>query len=136
MKCRSGFVSNSSSSSFVLFDKETTAADFFQLIKDFWNEVYEAGETTLDPAAINEVCKFINVQEMKTPNAIRWIEKAYKDECWSAREVISKNGKMSYLKQALKANVFGTSQDNEIPYQVLDKLSERFGNKLIIHHLG
>lgn len=70
MKTRNGFVSNSSSSSFIIFGKEITVQDF--LAKDFTNDVYCSGDQVSEGTDI-----FIIDKEMKEELRINPFENTY-----------------------------------------------------------
>ena len=153
MKIRSGFVSNSSSSSFILNDKYISLKDFKNEIKFIWDTLYKAGKCSKENL-INVSC-FLDIKMYSKKSKKQVIKKMYSDECYGAEskidhEYISKYDPFfenikkflhnlfskTYLQEAMKASIFGTSQENEIPYEVLEALEERFGSKLTIHHLG
>lgn len=157
MKIRAGFVSNSSSSSFVLKNKNISLNDF---LEDF---IFICGqEFNNNPDNIKYVnpdCyKFITVNKKSKKEIIQM----YKDQCWSPYHKInyeynnpyrifrnfnnfkldlfcrwiSNLGKKTYLQEAMEANIFGVSDENEVPYEVLEKLKEKYGKYLTIRHLG
>jgi len=154
MKIRSGFVSNSSSSSFILRDESVSVPIFRDSIKKIWNDLYLKGECdkeNLDQVSIFYSISFYSVKSFQKS----LIKGLYSNECWSASEkinheyvskydpffvkikkFITNTFSKTYLQEALKADIFGTSQENEIPYEVLKALKEKYGSKLIIHHLG
>lgn len=136
MKYRSGFVSNSSSSSFVLHG-ELTADEFAEDIQAIWDQEIADGNVEY-MGSVTNVARFIEPKKMNILAAKKWVREEYSKECWGADEKISerKSGKQTYLEQALKATVFGIAEENSIPYQVLEQLQEKYGSKLIIHHLG
>lgn len=136
MKKRSGFVSNSSSSSFVLH-VDTSPEEFEADIQAIWDQAVADGNVEF-MGSVNKVARFINPKKMNVLAAKKWITEEYSKEYWGANEKISsrKSGKQTYLDQALKATVFGIAEENSIPYQVLEQLQEKYGSKLIIHHLG
>ncbi len=148
MKERLGFVSNSSSSSFLLF-KKMKKDDFIADIKNIWNQLYIEHPEEVYKEDFDKISFFIAPKEMSKKEAKNAISEAYENECWSAsgktipfswkndlwykiRTFFSK----TYLDEALKADVFGTTQENEVPYLVLEELKRKYGKKLIIHHLG
>lgn len=153
MKIRSGFVSNSSSSSFILNDKYISLKDFKNEIKFIWDTLYKAKKCQKENLAAVSV--FFDFKLYSKKSKKQMIKKMYLDECYSAEskidfEYISKYdpfllkikklfcnlfGK-TYLQEAMKADIFGTSQDNAVPYEVIEALKDRFGSKLVIHHLG
>lgn len=137
MKSRAGFVSNSSSSSFILTSKEISLDDFVADIKNIWNQAFIDGECE-DDENLDRVAKFIEPKKLDTIKARKWICEEYSNQCWDAKSKVSlrKRGRLTYLEQALKADVFGISDENEVPYPVLEKLEEKYGTSLIINHLG
>lgn len=137
MKHRMGFVSNSSSTSFVLMKDGITPAQFEARIQELWDQAVCDGEAE-EMGVVANVARFIAPKEMSVLDAKRWIKEEYSKECWGADEKISerKRGSETYLSQALKAKVFGITEDNALPYMVLEHLREEFGEALIIHHLG
>lgn len=136
MKRRNGFVSNSSSSSFVLH-VDMTPEEFESDIQEIWDQAV-CDDYEVSQGDISKVARFINPKEMDKLKAKAWIIEEYSKECWGANEKISirKRGKQTYLDEALKAKVFGIAEENSIPYQVLEQLREKYGAKLTIHHLG
>jgi len=114
-----------------------TPAQFEEKIQDLWDEAFYNGEAE-EMGVVANVARFIAPKEMNVLEAKRWIKEEYSKEYWGADEKISmrKRGKETYLSQALKARVFGITEENAIPYPVLEKLREQFGDSLIIHHLG
>lgn len=153
MKIRTGFVSNSSSSSFILNDKYISLKDFKNDIKFIWNTLSNAGHCSKENL-VNVSC-FLDLRFYSKKSKKQVIERLYSNECYGANskinyEYISKYDPLfekvkkffinlfskTYLQEAMKADIFGTSQENEIPYEVLEAVKEKYGSKLVIHHLG
>ena len=153
MKFRNGFVSNSSSSSFILKDKSMSANLFAEDVKQIWKRLHDEGvcsEENLDNVSEFYTLSFVLSENIKKD----LIYRLYDNQCWDAKgkinsEYISKWDNLflkikkfihnlfckSYLNEAMKANVFGVSGENEIPYEVLEELRKKYKN-LTIHHLG
>lgn len=153
MKFRNGFVSNSSSSSFILKDESMSANFFTEDIKRTWRRLHKEGvcsEENLDKVSEFYTLSFVLSENIKKDLIVR----LYDEVCWCAKskinsEHISKWDKLflkikkfihnlfckSYLDEAMKANVFGVSNENAIPYEVLEELQKKYKN-LTIHHLG
>lgn len=153
MKFRNGFVSNSSSSSFILKDESMSANLFTEDIKRIWRRLHKEGvcsEENLDKVSeFYTISLFLGTKFKKD-----LICRLYNSQHWDAKskinsEYISKWDNLflkiknfthnlfckSYLNEAMKANVFGVSDENRIPYEVLEELQKKYKN-LTIHHLG
>ena len=148
MKERNGLVSNSSSSSFILY-KKMKKDEFIMDIKIIWKQLHWKHSEEVSKENLDEISFFIAPKEMNKKEAKIAITEAYNNECWGASErtipfswkndfwyKIKKLFSKTYLDEALKADVFGTTQDNAVPYLVLEELRNKYGKKLIIHHLG
>lgn len=153
MKFRNGFVSNSSSSSFILKDKSTSVYLFAEDIKQIWKRLHKEGVCSEEN--LDNVSEFYTISVfLGTKFKKDLIVRLYDNQCWDAKgkinfEYISKWDNLflkikkfihnlfckSYLDEAMKANVFGVSNENEIPYEVLEELQKKYKN-LTIHHLG
>lgn len=117
--------------------RDTTPSEFEALLQKYWDEAFYDGEAE-EMGTVSHVARFIAPKEMNVLDAKEWIIEEYSKECWGAKEKISarKRGTETYLSQALKARVFGITEENALPYPVLEKIKEHFGGALIVHHLG
>jgi hypothetical protein len=116
---------------------DTSPEEFEADIQAIWDQAVADGNVEF-MGSVNKVARFINPKKMNVLAAKKWITEEYSKEYWGANEKVSnkKSGKITYLDEALKAMVFGIAEENSIPYQVLEQLQEKYGSKLIIHHLG
>lgn len=148
MKERNGFVSNSSSSSFVLY-KKITKDEFIMDIKVIWKHLHWKHPEEVYKENLDEVSFFIAPKRMEKKAARLIINSAYQNQNWDANDkvypfcwkkslktIIEKFFSPTYCDEAIKAEVFGTAQENQIPYLVLEELKSKYGKELIIHHLG
>jgi len=155
MKIRNGFVSNSSSSSFILKGK-ITSNYFLNDMKNIWQELLDNKDEDVSPIVDFHSNVFsIDVKGYEKRDAATIISAMYKEQCWGDGNhpinahyyygrnlfkkflsfIIKKLSK-TYLQEALEADVFITANENYVPYPVLDALLEKYGKDLTIHHLG
>lgn len=142
MKTRQGFVSNSSSSSFILNHTDISVDDFMLSIKEIWERMYDTKPvneygTKFDVPYNNlhHISKFIKPKDYKSKVSMAIIDKMYSDQCWDAKRKISRYGKTTYLREALSAAIFGTSDENAIPWEVIEELKKLYPN-LTVRYLG
>jgi len=156
MKVRNGFVSNSSSSSFIL--KGNITADTFDWdVKTIWRNLITDGEIDEGYGALEDWyknTKSLTVKELGKADTSRLIDIFYRQQYWGANHpihefryygrnkfiqlfyfIINKFRK-TYLQEALEADVFLITGENYIPYPVIDALLEKYGKNLTVHHLG
>ncbi len=157
MKTRNGFVSNSSSSSFIL-KGNITADAFIWDVKSIWRNLVADGEMKDEGyGALGnwyENTNALTVKDLPRKEASKVITHLYNEEYWGANKPIHETryyGKnkfiqlfyfiinkfrKTYLQEALEADVFLITGENYIPYPVIDALLEKYGKNLTVHHLG
>ena len=160
MKVRIGFVTNSSSSSFVISFKNGQVEDsvknnLITIIKKHLKEYnHEITEKELN-IFFKEKVKFINSNNEKeiidayfdmafySPYEIINVCKQHYERVWLSKVANycstcpyrgKECGGKTYLDEAKEGDMLVISQENVIPYTALEEISEKFG--VNIHHLG
>jgi hypothetical protein len=175
MKTRNGFVSNSSSSSFVITSK-VSIEKVEKVMTKAWNKFL----SKKDPIQNSDYYKSFNETQANLRFVLTdWEQTSQKEKkklliewfgemaCWNPHEPLKQNFDFycklifhfrpkflrkflgttynwlcgifhgTYLSEAMKSKIYMIGKDNEVPYEVLQKLEKKFKKNIKIHyHMG